>query len=243
MNDGNENAEALTAKTFERIGREAAGVAHDFNNFIMGILGGVHDVYEDLDLHSPHRKTLAMVITAAEKASALSKRLLSVGHSQTLPKALNLNHVVTSISPLFPHLLGTGITMDFLPESSLGNVHVDTAQMEQVILNLVVNARDAMPAGGRLTIKTSNIEVDLLPSDLGKGSFVKLEVSDTGEGMDPVVSRRIFEPFFTTKDAAHGTGIGLATLKNFVENNGGEVSVTSRPRNGSLFTILLPRVS
>jgi two-component system, cell cycle sensor histidine kinase and response regulator CckA len=221
------------AQAFERIGREAAGVAHDFNNFIMGILGTVQEVWEDLGPQSPHRDDLEMVIHTAQKAGALSKRLLSLGHRQNASRQiLNLNHVIDEMGPFLPRVLGGGIKLDVLSNPLLGNIKADRSQMEQVILNLILNARDAMPEGGMLTLETSNVDSET----------IQLAVSDTGTGIDPETREHIFEPFFTTKETMGGTGIGLATLKAIIEEHGGQVSVTSEPHCGSRFTVLLPRV-
>jgi len=224
------------AQAFERIGRDAAGAAHDFSNFVTGIQMVLSELYEVLGPQSPHADILAIAMSAAQKAGAVSKRLLSQGRRKSSKQALNLNQVIRGMSSILRRLLGMNIDLDLHLDDSLSNIEADQTQMEQLILNLAVNARDAMPAGGKLTIETWN-ETEFR---LGHRPSIKLAVSDTGVGMDAPTRSRIFEPFFTTKGADKGTGLGLATLKGIVEEHAGEVSVVSEPQRGSRFTILLP---
>ena len=228
------------AQTFERIGRVAAGVAHDFTNFTAGIMGVVSEIHEDLGPQSSHRGILEMAMGAVQKACSLSKRLLSHGDPNASKQVLNLNHVIQEMSSMLRRLPGVGFELEILLDASLGNIRADQSQMEQVILNLAVNAHDAMPQGGTLTIKTCNVDSE---ARFGHRPSIKLEVSDTGVGMNSRTLRRIFEPFFTTKGPTKGTGIGLATLKGIIEEHDGAVSVESEPQHGSRFTILLPRVT
>jgi two-component system cell cycle sensor histidine kinase/response regulator CckA len=229
------------AQTFERIGRVSSGVAHDINNFIAGILGVVGDVYEEIGPQSPHRPALELALSAARKAAILSKRLLSLGRRQTIDMhSLDLNQLIREMTALLSRMIGTGIELEVLLDPALGTLKADASQMEQVLLNLVLNARDAMPTGGKLTLQTSTMTAEDADSGFGHLPRIKLEVSDTGVGMDPLTLQRAFDPFFTTKAATQGTGLGLATLKGIIEEHGGTVSVVSELHHGTRFTIVLP---
>ncbi|MCP9487039.1 MAG: PAS domain S-box protein [Gaiellaceae bacterium MAG52_C11] len=228
-------AELLSAQKLESIGRLAGGVAHDFNNLLTAISG-----YTSLLLERTHGDVelahdLGEIRRAAERAAELTSQLLAFGRRQVLqPRAVDLNEVLTEIGSLLLRLLGEHIELELRPAPALGAVRVDPGQIEQVIVNLAVNARDAMPDGGRLTISTRARELETGPG-------IELEVADTGVGMDEQTKAQVFEPFFTTR--AKGNGLGLATVYGIVSQSGGAITVESRPGEGSTFRIRLPRVS
>ncbi|MDX6439451.1 MAG: two-component system, cell cycle sensor histidine kinase and response regulator CckA [Gaiellaceae bacterium] len=224
-------AELLNAQKLESLGRLAGGVAHDFNNLLTGITGYASLLLErtgdDAELH----RDLGEIKRAADRAAELTKQLLAFGRRQVLqPRALDLNSVVTEVGALLQRLLGDHVELDILLAPALDTVRADPGQIEQVIVNLVVNARDAMPDGGKLTIRTRDAD----------DAFVELSVSDTGLGMDELTRAQIFEPFFTTRE--QGAGLGLASVYGIVQQSGGDVTVESAPGQGSTFTVRLPRV-
>ena len=236
------------AQKMEAIGQLAGGIAHDFNNVLTAIIG-----YSDLILGSAGSASSAVqddvreIKAAAERASRLTRQILAFSRRQTLrPELVSLNQLLINMDRLLGRTLGAHIEMISLLKSNLGLVEVDVTQFEQVILNLAVNARDAMPGGGKLTLETAN--VDLGPEfcrahgDLTPGAHVMLAVSDTGEGMDQETKSHIFEPFFTTKPAGQGTGLGLATVYGIVKQSGGSIFVHSKPDQGTSIKIYLPRV-
>jgi PAS domain S-box-containing protein len=230
----------------EAIGRLAGGIAHDFNNLLGVIIGYGDLVLESIDASSPLLNPVEQIKRAADRASALTRQLLAFSRQQVLEmKVLNLNSVVAEMGIMLQRLLGEDIHLETSLDPALGHVKADEGQIEQVIMNLAVNARDAMPGGGRLYIETRNVSFDeeavvnqppMLP-----GEYVMLLVKDTGMGMDAQTQAHIFEPFFTTKERGKGTGLGLATLYGFVKQSGGFVWVKSEPGAGSTFTIYLPQ--
>jgi two-component system CheB/CheR fusion protein len=235
------------AEKLESVGRLAGGVAHDFNNLITGILGILEDIRNELGSESSHRKDLDIAIQASRKTSALTKQLLAFARRQVIaPRVLNLNHVIHGMDALLRRLLEERIELKLALDPELGNIQADQANVEQVIVNLALNARDAMPGGGRITLETANMDLAENGSrrtlDLPAGSYVVFSVSDTGHGMDEKMMRRIFEPFFTTKEAGKGTGLGLATVYGIIKQNAGEIRVESEPGHGTTFRIYLPRV-
>jgi two-component system cell cycle sensor histidine kinase/response regulator CckA len=233
------------AQKMEAVGRLAGGIAHDFNNMLSVIIGYSELLQERFET-GPERKSVDEVKKAAERAAALTRRLLAFSRQQVLsPRVLNLNAVVDNLSKMLSHMIGEDIELAFTPGASLGNVRTDLVQMEQVIMNLAVNARDAMPHGGRLTIETSNAEVDAMFASslsLTPGSYVVMAVSDTGFGMEEGIKLRIFEPFFTTKETGKGSGLGLSMVYGVVKQSAGSILVSSEPGRGTTFRIYLPQV-
>jgi two-component system, cell cycle sensor histidine kinase and response regulator CckA len=235
----------------EAIGRLAGGIAHDFNNNLVVIIGSatmMSRMLDNVDELQPDRLRayLRDIIGAAEHASALTTQLLATGGRQVLqPKLIDLNALVRDMVSMLQRAIGEHIKVITELSATLGSVRVDPGQVEQVILNLVVNARDAMPAGGSLTIATGNVELDaaFATTQAGvPGPYVCLTVSDTGVGMDYETQAHIFEPFFTTKERGKGSGLGLASVFGIVRQSGGHIWVHSEPGSGSTFKILLPRV-
>jgi len=246
---GRERAEEALrqAQKMEAVGRLAGGIAHDFNNTLMVIRGHAALLLNRLGLNDPLRRNLEDILKAAEGASSLTRQLLAFSRKQVLqPRVLELNTLVNQIAELLPPLLGDDIYLVMDLDSELGRVRADPGQIEQVIMNLAFNARDAMPEGGGLTIQTTNVGLDEAFASLNPGvrpgPHVMLAVCDTGRGMDEETQSRIFEPFFSTKDESKGTGLGLATVYGTIEQSGGAVTVSSKLGHGTTITIYLPRV-
>ena len=233
------------AQRFETIGKLAGGVAHDFNNILTAAMSYAELARDGLDPDAPARADLDEVIVALSRGSALTRQLLTIGrHREPRPRRLLLNAVVREIRPMLQRLLGEDVALDFALAPDLGYVNVDVGQIEQVIVNLAVNARDAMPGGGRITLATRNVgpEAPVRAGEVGRRSYVAIEITDTGCGMDEATQRRIFEPFFTTKGLGGGTGLGLATVGAIVERAGGAVRIESTPGAGTTVRVYLPSV-
>ena len=234
------------SQKMEAIGTLAGGVAHDFNNILM-VIGGYGSVLSKaLSSHPKLRAHVDQIQKAAERAASLTKQLLAFSRKQAIqPAPLNLNSVVSGIEKLLHRLIGENIAISAKLDPRLWTVLADAGQMEQVILNLAVNARDAMPTGGQLTLQTKNIQIHDAAGalkNLKPGQYVELVVSDTGVGMDVNVQSRIFEPFFTTKPLGKGTGLGLSTVYGIVQQANGHVTFTSQPGGGTTFRVYLPRI-
>jgi signal transduction histidine kinase len=232
----------------EAIGRLAGGVAHDFNNLLTVICGYCEILLEESAPDDPSRDALSEIKKAGGRAASLTRQLLAFSRKQILePGVLDLNAVIGNYENMFRRLLGEDIELVFCLAPELGKIKADASQIDQVVLNLAVNARDAMAKGGKLTIETANAAlskiVPHLPEEVTPGKYVSLTVRDTGCGMDEQTMAHIFEPFFTTKDLGKGTGLGLAMIFGFIKQSGGHVAVTSEIGVGTVFTIYLPEFS
>ena len=234
------------SQKLEAVGRLAGGIAHDFNNLLSVILSYAEMLIGDEAFTARGRAELEEIKRAGERAADLTRQMLAFSRQQVLePKIIDLNDILANLHKMLGRVLGEDIELKLLPARQLGLVLADPGQLEQVIVNLVVNARDAMPQGGKLTIATSNVELDqgYANDHLGvsPGPYVLLGVSDTGVGMDKATQARIFEPFFTTKELGKGTGLGLSTVFGIVKQSGGNLLVYSEPGMGATFKIYLPR--
>jgi signal transduction histidine kinase len=240
-------AQLLQAQKVEALGRLAGGIAHDFNNFLTCIMGNLtmleRYVARDPEAHA----FLAQANTAVDSAASLTRQLLAFSRKQVIsPRPINLSALVDRMGKILVRLIGDRIQLRTDCTPDLWNVHADPGQLEQVVINLVMNARDAIAEDGRIVIETRNVDLSLggprLPESLRPGEYVALSVTDSGRGLSDVVRARLFEPFFTTKDIGEGTGLGLATVYGAVQQNRGGISVESELGKGSTFRILLPRV-
>src|SRR6266480_1390086 len=234
------------SQKLDALGSLAGGVAHDFNNVLTAILGYADLVLLDLPADSPHRKDLEEISKAAQRAGELTGQLLTFSRRQPIePRILTLNDVVADTDKMLRRLIGQEVRLVTVLKPNLGQVRVDPGQIHQVLLNLAVNARDAMPDGGTLTIETHEVDVDGAYAqehiDVQPGTYVLLAVSDTGTGMDAATRARVFEPFFTTKEKGKGTGLGLATVYGIVRQHGGHIALYSELGTGTTFKIYLPR--
>ena len=236
------------SQKMDALGSLAGGVAHDFNNVLTAILGYADLVLLDLAPDSPHRKDLEEISRSAQRAGDLTRQLLTFSRRQPIePRTLNLNEVVADTDKMLRRLIGQEVELVTVLAPNLGTVRADPGQIHQVLLNLAVNARDAMPDGGILTIETHEMEVDGQYAqehvDAQPGAYVLLAVSDTGTGMDAATRERVFEPFFTTKEKGKGTGLGLATVYGIVRQHGGHIALYSEVGRGTTFKIYLPRAA
>jgi two-component system, cell cycle sensor histidine kinase and response regulator CckA len=236
------------SQKMDAIGRLSGGVAHDFNNLLGLIIGYAEILQERIPEGDPLRSCVDQILKAGTQGASLTRQLLAFSRQQVLaPKALSLNAVVTDVGKMLRRLIGEDVDLITKLDTKLGNIRADQGQIEQVIMNLAVNARDAMPDGGKLTIETVNQQIDdkfarrfafpVLP-----GPYVRLSMSDTGAGMDAAIQQKIFDPFFTTKEKGKGTGLGLSTVYGVVKQSGGYIIVDSAPGKGATFAIYLPQV-
>ncbi|HSU83993.1 MAG TPA: ATP-binding protein [Thermoanaerobaculia bacterium] len=233
------------SQRLEAVGRLAGGIAHSFNNLLAAIAFQCELLCDGLEPEDVRRCHVEEIQRAGERAAALARQLLAYGRKQVLqPRVMSLNQVIREMAPMLRRLIGEHIRLEIGLDPADGAIHADLGQIEQVILNLAVNARDAMPAGGTLRLATRCVELAAGESaELPAGSYVQLTVSDTGPGMAPEVLEHLFEPFFTTKERGKGTGLGLATVHGIVHQSGGLIRAESEPGQGSRFAILLPRAT
>jgi signal transduction histidine kinase len=232
------------SQKMEAVGRLAGGIAHDFNNLLTAINGYADFLLADIDRSDPRRDDVREIKKAATRAGALTTQLLAFSRRQIRqPRSLDLNAVLTDLERMLCRVIGEDVTIDWRPSERLGSVKADPSEIEQVLLNLVVNAGDAMPNGGTIAVTTSTVSFEGVTArpQLPPGPYIRLRVSDTGMGMDAATRERIFEPFFTTKGPGKGTGLGLSTVYAIVENLHGAIDVESTLGKGTTFTVYLPR--
>jgi signal transduction histidine kinase/ActR/RegA family two-component response regulator len=233
------------AQKMEAVGRLAGGVAHDFNNLLTVITGYADLLLAGGNLQTPQRTALEEIRRAAERGGALTHQLLAFSRRQPFtPRVVQLNTLIVNMEKMLSRLIGEDIELITVPAAEPATTRTDPGQLEQVIMNVVVNARDAMPGGGKLIIETSNVQVDQTYAgpnvDLKPAAYVMLAISDTGMGMDSETTAHLFEPFFTTKGPGKGTGLGLATAYGIVKQSGGAISIYSEPGRGTTVKIYLP---
>jgi hypothetical protein len=236
------------AQKMEAVGRLAGGVAHDFNNMLTVIAGYNRMILDELSTMDPLRGYAEEILKAADRAASLTNKLLAFSRRQIMqPRVINLNAVILQTENMLRRLIGEDIQLVMSLSADTGNIRSDPNHIEQAIVNLAVNARDAMPLGGRISIETCNTQIDetYVKTHMGvqPGEFVMIAVTDTGHGMDSATRQNIFEPFFTTKQRGKGTGLGLATVYGMVKQSGGDIWVYSEPGQGTTFKLYFPRVS
>lgn len=240
-------AQLFQSQKMETVGKLAGGVAHEFNSILTAIIGQSELLACDLPPGSPLAKNASEITNAANRAATLTRQLLAYGRKQLLrPTNLNLNEVIGGMEGMFRHLMGSDVDVRIIRAPDLQMVKVDAGQIEQVIINIAINARDAMPQGGKLTLETCNVVFNGKSvgkiSEIKPGDYVMLAITDTGVGMTPDIKARVFEPFFSTKDVGKGTGLGLATCYGIIKQSGGHINVYSEPDRGTTFKIYLPQV-
>jgi PAS domain S-box-containing protein len=240
-------AQLLRSQKMETVGKLAGGIAHEFNSILTAIMGQCELLLSDVPPGSPAAKSATEISQAAGRAVTLTRQLLAYGRKQFLkPETLDLNRIITGMEGVFHHLMGGEVTTQIVSSLNLQAVKADAGQIEQVIMNMVINARDAMPNGGKLTIETANVSFDEESvgryPELKAGKYVMLAITDTGAGMSEQVKARLFEPFFTTKCVGEGTGLGLSSCYGIIKQSGGHISVYSEPGRGTTFKIYLPQV-
>lgn len=238
----------IQSQKLETVGRLAGGIAHDFNNIMTAIIGHADLMLHDLPKGNPLSMNVSVIRKAAYRATALTRQLLAYGRRQFLrPEILNLNQVITLMDDMIRHLAGTKMDVRIVPAQDLCTVFADAGQIEDVITNIILNAQDAMPQGGKLTIETANVlfdeEIAARYPELKPGNYAMLAITDTGKGMTPDVKSRVFEPFFSTKDTNQGIGLGLATSYGIIKQSGGHITAYSEPNQGTTMRIYLPRIS
>jgi PAS domain S-box-containing protein len=239
-------ARLFQSQKLETVGKLAGGVAHEFNSILTAIIGQSELLLSDLPPGSPHCANAIAIRKAADLAAALTKQLLAYGRKQILrPETLNLNLVLANMEGMLCHLMGSDVDVRIVPTVGLQTVKADAGQIEQVIMNIAINAREAMPHGGKLTLETSNVAFDpeglVHYPELKKGNYTMLAITDTGLGMSEEVRKRLFEPFFSTKNVGEGTGLGLATCYGIVKQSGGHISAYSELGIGTVFKVYLPQ--
>ncbi len=240
-------AQLFQSQKMETVGKLAGGFAHEFNSILTAIIGQSELLFSDLAAGSPLAKNATEIINAAGRAATLTRQLLAYGRRQIFqPEILDLNAVITGMENTLLHLMGRSVEVRFSPAAGLKSVKADAGQIEQVIVNIAMNATEAMPNGGNLTLETANVSFD--PESVGRypelkpGDYVMLAISDTGPGMSEEIKAHVFEPFFSTKDVGQGTGLGLSTCYGIIKQSGGHISVYSEPGRGTTFKIYLPQV-
>lgn len=239
-------ARLAQAQKMETIGRLAGGIAHDFNNMLAVIMLRSEMALQMVTAGTPLHRSLDTIFTTAQRSANLVKQLLGYARKQTIaPRVIDLNATVEGLLPMLEKLMGEELELTWTPAADLWTVKMDTAQVDQILTNLCVNARDAIDGVGCISVKTANAVLPVDSTGAGKhvapGEYVLLSVADTGGGMEPAVLEHIFEPFYTTKGVGKGTGLGLATVDGIVQQNGGHIEVTSTPGAGTTFTVYLPR--
>ena len=242
------NTRLQKAQRMEAIGQLTGGIAHDFNNLLLVVSGSAEMLLEEVTGHPDQIRLLQSITKAARRGGALTQRLLAFAGKQALdPKPVDLNRLVTGLDPMLRRTLGEHIQIELVRADGLWPALVDQGQLENALLNLCLNARDAMPGGGRLTIETANVPLDeahaARTDDIPPGQYVMLAVSDTGQGIAPEHLQRVFEPFFTTKETGKGTGLGLSMVYGFVKQSAGHVAISSEPLQGTSVKLYLPRAS
>jgi nitrogen-specific signal transduction histidine kinase/CheY-like chemotaxis protein len=241
-------ARLFQSQKMETVGKLAGGVAHEFNSILTAIIGQTELLLSDLPSEDPLGKNVAEIRRAADRAAVLTRQLLAYGRKQILqPQILDLNQILNDMIGTLQHLMGNEVNVRVVPGIGLKMVKIDPGQMEQVIVNIVMNAADAMPNGGKLTLETANVALDeefVRPfPGLKPGNYVMIAITDTGTGMSNEVKARVFEPFFSTKGVGEGTGLGLATCYGILKQSEGHINVYSEDARGATFKIYLPQVT